>query len=213
MIDAVACHLHGYLLLSSAALTALLQPTHDVHAVAGSCLSGSGAYWRIALIRLAGIVLGVILAQVASIIIYSETHTDAAIARLQKSLHSTAELGEAAWLAWHLTDKPHVPAFLTAPAEELKAALDQAARAQPVSPPRLHTGGSNPMPSWHGEGTAAGAVGAASPVGSTTPKVNSIAEIPTKEPSLLVPEMSPQAMLRLDHGPEGGEAILGVLQV
>eukprot|EP00892_Ulva_mutabilis_P006827 jgi/Ulvmu1/4516/UM002_0242.1 len=180
--------------------------------VAGSCLNSSQAYWRIAIVRLAGIVLGVTLAQLASVVIYSKTHSDTAIARLRTSLRCTTELCEATWLAWHLTDKPHVPAFLTAPAEELKAALRQASHAHPNSlPGMIPTGAAQPIrPSDAGEGT--GTLDSAPPGRSSPERVTSPTQATTPPPHVAALDASPHTLPAGAHGSPDGQQILGIIQ-
>ena len=180
--------------------------------MAGSCLSSSQAYWRIAIVRLAGIVLGVILAQLASITIYSETHTDTAIARLQASLRCTAELCESAWLAWHLTDKPHIPTFLMAPAEELKAALQQASQVQPRSLPDMLSAEALLALRSSDEREDAGDPESVPPISSTAAQI-SPAHQATLSPAVVFPNQSLNAQLQEATGAAAGGKILGILQV
>lgn len=182
-----------------------------MHAVAGSCLSLQESYWRSAVVRLAGIVLGVSLAQLASVALYSKTHSDSAIARLQTSLRSTSELCEAAWLAWHLTDKPHVPTFLAAPAEELKAALEQATKFQSCPPHERHAANTQAMQSWHGESIRT--TDPPSPAASCMDQAASITGPRKGDSPVMRPEASPHTQLNAACGPGIGDHVLGILQV
>lgn len=185
-----------------------------MHAVAGSCLSVRESYWRIAIVRLAGIVLGVVLAQVASVTIYSRTHSDSAIARLQISLRRTAELCEAVWLAWHLTDKPNVPTFLTAPAEELKAALEQARQVQPSPPHERQAASTHNTPAMHPwQGESIRTMDSPSPVASSMDQAAPFTGIPKAASTALPPMATPHALLHAASGTGGGEHVLGILQV